>query len=114
MGGAFSFAQGGRGPGGPGRGPPFLLRSGACAPPGRGAGRAGGLPPCYGRASFFPLRSCARVAEDGVFCLLYVAFLDTTELTVLFRHSRASCGHCRAFTVETLLRSHSVSFREVQ
>ncbi|MEE0246691.1 hypothetical protein, partial [Ellagibacter isourolithinifaciens] len=31
-----------------------------------------------------------------------------------FNHSRASCGHCRAFTVETLLRSHSVSFREVQ
>ena len=25
MGGAFSIAQGGRGPGGPGRGPPFLL-----------------------------------------------------------------------------------------
>ena len=24
MGGAFSIAQGGRGPGGPGRGPPFL------------------------------------------------------------------------------------------
>ena len=34
--------------------------------------------------------------------------------TAGFNHSRASCGHCRAFTVETLLRSHSVSFREVQ
>ena len=116
MGGAFSIAQGGRGPGGPGAAAPFFLRSGARAPPGRGFGRAGGLPlPWAGL--LFPLRSCARVAEDGVFCLLYVAFLDTAELTVLlvlFRHSRSSCGHCRAFTVETLLRSPSVSFREVQ
>ena len=32
MGGAFSYAQGGRGPGGPGRGPPFFLRPGARAP----------------------------------------------------------------------------------
>lgn len=113
MGGAFSVCAGGRGPGGPGRGPPFFLRPGTCAPPGRGFGRAGGLSlPWAGL--LFPLLSCARVAEDGVFCLLYVAFLDTTELTVLFRHSRASCSHCRAFTVETLLRSPSVSFREVQ
>ena len=35
MGGAFSVCAGGRGPGGPGRGPLFFLRSGACAPPGR-------------------------------------------------------------------------------
>ena len=113
MGGAFSFAQGGRGPGGPGRGPlSSCARAHARLLGGALAAQAGF--PCHGRASFFPLRSCARVAEDGVFCLLYVAFLDTTELTVLFRHSRASCSHCRAFTVETLLRSPSVSFREVQ
>lgn len=113
MGGAFSICAGGRSPGGPGRGP---LSS--CA---RAHVRLlGGVPvaqagfPCHGRASFFPLRSCVRVAEDGVCYLLYAAFLDTTELIVLFRHSRASCSHCRAFTVETLLRSPSVSFREVQ
>ena len=89
---------------------PFLL---AMATPRAHLGTPGGLPlPWAGL--LFPLRSCARVAEDGVICLLYVAFLDTTELTVLFRHSRASCSHCRAFTVETLLRSPSVSFREVQ
>ena len=77
MGGAFSFAQGGRGPGGPGRGPPFLL---AMATPRAHLGTPGGLPlPWAGL--LFPLRSCARVAEDGVFCLLYVAFLDTTEPT---------------------------------
>ena len=114
MGGAFSFAKGGRGPGGPGAAAPFpsCARARVRLLGGAPAAQAGF--PCHGRVSFFPLRSCTRVAEDGFFCLLYVAFLDTTELTVVFRHSRASCGHCRAFTVETLLRSPSVSFREVQ
>ena len=110
MGGAFSFARGAAARGDPGRGPLSFL-------PWQRRGRTSALQagfPYHGRASFFPLCSCARVAEDGVICLLYVAFLDTAELTVLFRHSRASCGHCRAFTVETLSRSPSVSFREVQ
>ena len=31
----FCLRRGGRGPGGPGRGPPFFLRLGACAPPRR-------------------------------------------------------------------------------
>ena len=82
MGGAFSVcAGGGRGPGGTRPRPPSSCRGKAAgAPPGRGAGRAGGLLlPWAGL--LFPLRSCARVAEDGVFYLLYVAFLDTTELT---------------------------------
>lgn len=110
MGGAFSYAQGGPRP-------PFLL---AMAKPRAHARLLGGAPvaqagfPLPWAGLLFPLRSCARVAEDGVCYLLYVAFLDTTELIVLFRHSRASCSHCRAFTVETLFRSHSVSFREVQ
>ena len=80
MGGAFSICAGGRGPGGPGRGPPS-----SCA---RAHVRLlGGAPvaqagfPYHGRASFFPLRSCACVAKDGVFCLLNVALLDTAELT---------------------------------
>ena len=39
MGGAFSVCAGGPRPGGTrGRSPPFFLRSGACAPPGRGFG----------------------------------------------------------------------------
>ena len=112
MGGAFSFARGAAARGDPAAAP-FFLRPGALRPLGGAPVAQAGFP-CHGRASFFPLRSCARVAEDGVCYLLYVAFLDTTELIVLFRHSRASCGHCRAFTVETLLRSPSVSFREVQ
>ena len=113
MGGAFSFAQGGRGPGGPGRGPlSSCARAHVRLLGGAPVAQAGFPLPWAGL--LFPLRSCARVAEDGVCYLLHVAFLDTTELIVLFRHSRASCGHCRAFTVETLLRSHSVSFREVQ
>lgn len=113
MGGAFSIAQGGAAA----RGDPAAAPFPSCA---RAHVRLlGGAPaaqagfPCHG-GPLFPLRSCALGAEDGFFCLLYVAFLDTTELTVVFRHSRASCSHCRAFTVETLLRSHSVSFREVQ
>ena len=80
MGGAFSFAQGGRGPGGPGRGPlSSCARAHARLLGGALAAQAGIS--CHGRSSFFLLRSCARIAEDGVFCLLYVAFLDTTELT---------------------------------
>ena len=116
MGGAFSICAGGRGPGGPGRGPPSFdmatPRAHVRLLSGAPVAQAGFPLPWAG--FLFPLRSCTRVAEDGYFCLLYVAFLDTTELTVLFRHSRASCSHCRAFTVETLLRSPSVSFREVQ
>ena len=73
MGGAFSFAQGGRGPLSSCARAHERLLGGALA------AQAGF--PCYGRASFFPLRSCVLVAEDGVFCLLYVAFLDSTELT---------------------------------
>ena len=80
MGGAFSFAQGGPRPGGTRPRPPFLF---AMATPRAHLGTPGGLPlPWAGL--FFPLRSCARGAEDGVCCLLYVAFLDTTELTVCF------------------------------
>ena len=80
MGGAFSICAGGAAARGDPAAAPFFLRSGARAPPGRVFGRAGGLPlPWAGL--LFPLRSCARVAEDGVFRLLYVAFLDTTEPT---------------------------------
>ena len=73
MGGAFSFAQGAAARGDPAAAP-LLLALGRMSA--SWAGRRSRR-----RASFFPLRSCARVAEDGVFCLLYVAFLDTTELT---------------------------------
>ena len=68
MGGAFSFAQGGRGPGGPGRGPLLFALGRMCAS-WAGAGRAGGLFLPWA-ALLFLLRSCARVAEDGVCCLL--------------------------------------------
>ena len=75
MGGAFSFAQGAaaRGCELPGAAAPFFLRSGACAPPGRGAGRAGGLP-AAGASSFLccalNLLFCFTCDKPFAFCLL--------------------------------------------
>lgn len=82
MGGAFSFAQGDRGPGLPGAAAPFssCARAHVRLLGGAPAAQAG-FPPLPWAALLFLLRSCARGAEDGVCCLLYVAFLDTAELT---------------------------------
>ena len=73
MGGAFSFAQRAAAPFS------FCARAHERLLGGAPVAQAGFPLPWAGL--LFPLRSCARVAEDGVFCLLYVAFLDTTELT---------------------------------
>lgn len=118
MGGAFSFAQGGPRPGGTrGRGPlSFLPWQSRERIPRSGEKRRTA---CFLRSrKMTPSRGPlfrARGEDAGVgsneaqslpFLLRYP--------TAGFNHSRASCSHCRAFTVETLLRSHSVSFREVQ
>ena len=112
----FSFAQRGPRPGGPGRGPLLLPWQSRGRTPRSGGKRRTA---CFLRSrkmtpSRSPLfRARGEDARVGSYEAQSLHFLFRYP-TAGFNHSRSSCGHCRAFTVETLLRSHSVSFREVQ
>ena len=82
MGGAFSIAQGGRGPGGPGRGPPFPF---AVAKPRAHLGTPSGLP-VAGASSFLccalNLLFCFTCDKPFAFCLLVFSPSHLREIFV--------------------------------